>query len=122
MSFNTDVTTIGAGAVSGTETGTPGEIKALTVSASENLFGRKVRCPHEQCKKKLNLVDKSIKCICQKSFCPKHRLPESHSCGDLKEYAERQRLQLKEQHMGGIHKSNSFSDYSSSSHPGDYAF
>lgn len=34
----------------------------------------------KKCKKKLNMVDLCIVCKCGKSFCPKHRTPESHHC------------------------------------------
>jgi len=33
-----------------------------------------------KCKKKLTMVDLCIVCKCGKSFCPKHRTPESHNC------------------------------------------
>ena len=34
----------------------------------------------KKCRKKLTLVDLCIVCKCGKSFCPKHRTPESHNC------------------------------------------
>lgn len=38
------------------------------------------RCCFDKCNKKLTLVDKSCKCICNKSYCILHRLPETHEC------------------------------------------
>ena len=42
-----------------------------------------VRCSHESCKKKLTLVDISIKCKCQYSFCTVHRPIENHMCIEI---------------------------------------
>ena len=42
-----------------------------------------VKCNHEACKKKLDLVDLYIKCKCQQCFCKKHRPIENHTCIDL---------------------------------------
>lgn len=36
------------------------------------------RCSFEGCNKKMGLVP--MVCRCQKSYCVKHRLPESHKC------------------------------------------
>ena len=36
------------------------------------------RCAFEGCNKKLKLTD--MKCVCEFTFCIKHRLPESHKC------------------------------------------
>ena len=36
------------------------------------------RCAYEKCNKKLNLVPYT--CRCEKMFCSKHRLPETHNC------------------------------------------
>jgi len=38
-------------------------------------------CSHKECKRKIKAID-SIMCICrcEKIFCKKHRLPESHNC------------------------------------------
>lgn len=36
------------------------------------------RCSFEGCNKKLDLY--AFVCRCEKSYCPKHRLPESHKC------------------------------------------
>ena len=36
------------------------------------------RCEKSGCKKKLKLTDMS--CVCGKTFCINHRLPESHCC------------------------------------------
>ena len=42
-----------------------------------------VKCNHEACKKKLDLVDLSIKCKCQRYFCKRHRPIENHMCIEL---------------------------------------
>lgn len=39
---------------------------------------KKNRCPI--CNIKLTLVEQTIFCSCEKSFCTKHRLPEKHNC------------------------------------------
>ena len=36
------------------------------------------RCDFDGCRKKLKLTD--MKCVCCKTFCLEHRLPESHNC------------------------------------------
>ncbi len=36
------------------------------------------KCNHIECNKKLQLTD--LSCRCEKIFCIKHRLPESHQC------------------------------------------
>ena len=42
------------------------------------------RCAFDGCNKKLKLTD--MKCVCCKTFCLEHRLPESHNCAyDFKE-------------------------------------
>ena len=38
------------------------------------------RCSKEGCRKKLTLVDLSIRCKCGESFCKTHRLSENHDC------------------------------------------
>ena len=38
------------------------------------------RLDGKRCKKKLSAVDLCIICKCGKTFCPKHRTPESHNC------------------------------------------
>lgn len=43
------------------------------------------RCAHPSCSIKLNLVEKSMVCRCDKSYCSKHRLPESHHCSGFDE-------------------------------------
>ena len=32
------------------------------------------------CKKKLNIIEKTIICNCNNRFCSKHRLAENHNC------------------------------------------
>ena len=39
---------------------------------------KKPKCAH--CKKKLSLVEQTIVCKCNKSFCSKHRLFTAHQC------------------------------------------
>ena len=39
---------------------------------------KRERCSFEGCSKKLLLTD--IKCKCEKRYCQKHRLPETHHC------------------------------------------
>lgn len=38
------------------------------------------RCQHNECKKKLSLVDLTCVCKCNKYFCPLHRMCEKHQC------------------------------------------
>ena len=38
------------------------------------------RCQHNECKKKLSLVDLTCVCKCNKYFCPLHRMCEKHHC------------------------------------------
>ena len=38
-------------------------------------------CSHEGCKRKIKAVDSIMGfCRCEKIFCKRHRLPESHNC------------------------------------------
>jgi len=39
-----------------------------------------MRCNLDGCKKKLTNVEKTIKCVCNNTFCSKHRMPECHTC------------------------------------------
>jgi len=39
-----------------------------------------MKCEYDACRKKLNIVDLSIKCRCEHSFCNIHRLPSEHEC------------------------------------------
>ncbi len=39
---------------------------------------KKKRCPI--CNIKLTLVEQTILCSCEQSFCTKHRLPHKHNC------------------------------------------
>ena len=39
-----------------------------------------MRCAVDGCKKKLTNVEKNIKCVCNKTYCSKHRMPETHNC------------------------------------------
>jgi len=38
------------------------------------------RCCLEGCRKKLKIIDLSIKCKCENHYCENHRIPESHNC------------------------------------------
>ncbi len=38
------------------------------------------RCAHNECKKKLKIVEREIVCVCGGCFCTQHRLPEAHNC------------------------------------------
>ncbi len=37
-----------------------------------------IRCSHQDCNKKLKLIQ--FKCKCNKVFCMKHKMPEIHNC------------------------------------------
>jgi len=37
-------------------------------------------CNLVDCERKLSLVESTIKCRCQNTFCTKHRLPKAHNC------------------------------------------
>lgn len=40
-----------------------------------------MRCQHPDCKKKLSFLQQECNtCRCQKKFCDRHRLPETHPC------------------------------------------
>lgn len=39
-----------------------------------------VKCSFNECKKRLSLVDESIRCRCDHSFCAKHRDSARHNC------------------------------------------
>ena len=39
-----------------------------------------MRCHYHTCKKKLSIVEKTIKCKCHLSYCMSHRIAENHAC------------------------------------------
>jgi len=51
-----------------------------TVKIDSEPKKKKVRCSHESCRKKLKMVECTMKCVCNKSFCAEHRMPENHNC------------------------------------------
>ena len=55
----------------------------------------------KKCKKKLTLVDLCIVCKCGKSFCPKHRSPESHNCKISEILAQKNREEQLNRVLGG---------------------
>ena len=55
----------------------------------------------KRCKKKLSAVDMCIVCKCGKTFCPKHRTPESHNC-KITEIIARKNKELElDKNLGG---------------------
>ena len=40
----------------------------------------RVVCACQGCKKRLNLVERTILCRCGKAYCRQHRLSELHEC------------------------------------------
>lgn len=55
--------------------------KEFNKSSSNVKIKKKIICNHEQCKKKLKLVDITMGvCRCNQIFCNMHRLPENHDC------------------------------------------
>ena len=55
----------------------------------------------KRCKKKLSAVDMCIVCKCGKTFCPKHRTPESHNC-KMTEIIARKNKELElDKNLGG---------------------
>lgn len=48
------------------------------------------RCSHENCKKKLGLIN--FDCRCEKTFCISHKTPEDHMC--TYDYKENGKLTL----------------------------
>ena len=55
----------------------------------------------KRCKKKLSAVDMCIVCKCGKTFCPKHRTPESHNC-NMTEIIARKNKELElDKNLGG---------------------
>lgn len=60
--------------------GRPGSRSGATGSAQKKRKKTpKLRCNHSECRKRLNITN-GFPCRCQKVFCAKHRLPESHHC------------------------------------------
>jgi len=55
----------------------------------------------KKCKKKLSMVDLCIVCKCGKSFCPKHRSPESHNCKISEILAQKEREEQLNKVLGG---------------------
>ena len=55
----------------------------------------------KKCKKKLTMVDLCIVCKCGKSFCPKHRTPESHNCKITEIIAQKNREAQLDKVLGG---------------------
>ena len=55
----------------------------------------------KRCKKKLTAVDLCIVCKCGKSFCPKHRSPESHNCKISAILAQKEREEQLNKVLGG---------------------
>jgi len=55
----------------------------------------------KRCKKKLSAVDLCIVCKCGKSFCPKHRTPESHNCKISEILAQKNREEQLNKVLGG---------------------
>ena len=55
----------------------------------------------KKCKVKLSLVDLCIVCKCGKSFCPKHRIPESHNCKITDIIAQKNREVQLDKVLGG---------------------
>ena len=42
---------------------------------------KKQICDHENCKKRISIVSMMMAtCKCNKQFCKRHRLPETHEC------------------------------------------
>ena len=41
---------------------------------------RKNKCGFDKCNKKLSMVEQTVKCRCDVSYCMAHRLPYSHEC------------------------------------------
>ncbi len=39
-----------------------------------------MKCAAKECKKKITLLDKEMKCYCEKVFCKFHRLSFNHEC------------------------------------------
>lgn len=54
-------------------------------------------CSLEECKIRINFTEKIIgKCIdCNKVFCPRHRVPETHKCNNIKECIQRKSREVK---------------------------
>ena len=55
----------------------------------------------KKCRKKLTAVDLCIVCKCGKSFCPKHRTPESHKCKISEIIAQKNREVQLDKVLGG---------------------
>ena len=55
----------------------------------------------KKCKKKLTMVDLCIVCKCEKSFCSKHRTPESHNCKIIEIIARENKKAKLDKILGG---------------------
>lgn len=93
-------------------------------SKTGNLQSRAVavRCGHDSCKKKLGLVEQTIKCACEKVFCDKHRLMLNHDCSKLQDRIAQQKKELEERLLSVKVDNRNYCDISSSHHYGDHAF
>ena len=53
-----------------------------------------MRCDSQDCKKKVCLIGTCKSC--EKKFCSKHRLPETHNCCKIEKLKENRKEQIKE--------------------------
>jgi hypothetical protein len=61
--------------------------------SQESTKSKKLKC--SLCKVKISLVDDLIStCKCEKKYCSKHRMPETHNCVKLEEIGKEQRKTL----------------------------
>ncbi|CAI4232267.1 unnamed protein product [Auanema sp. JU1783] len=67
------------------------DISEVKDSSSDSLK-LKCKCQLKKCGKRLSLTEQTMTCRCEKSFCLKHRGPESHLCPIDYKQLEREKL------------------------------
>ncbi len=52
----------------------------MNISKQNKIEKKKIRCSFEGCNKKLSIIERDIKCKCNKSFCKNHSFFTNHNC------------------------------------------
>jgi hypothetical protein len=73
------------------------KVALITVSQDDitltSIKSKKVTCDFEGCKKRISIIAQlGSKCLCEKTFCPKHRFFKDHDCDFDYQARERERL------------------------------
>lgn len=60
---------------------TESQLTTITQPSVRRTKTKRMICAHEGCNKKILPVNEILgKCRCAKTFCPSHRMPETHNC------------------------------------------